>query len=197
MQVLFPFTSKTEKVSRQKQSGDGSMKKLKICSSNYLHIGVIIMLLIFWIILPVSFGYGLFLSIYDKSGVITFSFFIFASFFCGILCLISEVNQWLDKFIITEDGITIKCFLKKSRLLNYSDYNRINFGYMLVNGIPEWFIIISNRKMSRFELENLNKIKQTDDFIKIKYSKKRREKLMEILPQNMACQLKNPPPGKK
>ena len=127
-----------------------------------------------------------------------------ASFMCiaALLCLSfilssKDGRQWVRQIVITNNNIVIHTIFEKPHVLSYTEYNKLYYGYMVVSGTYEWFIVISNRTMSRYELSNLNKIKHTDDFIKIKYSKKRREQLCEILPENMACQLKNPPQGKK
>ncbi len=127
---------------------------------------------------------------------LTVFFVVFVIFF-NLLVFLSEMKQWFSRLYIMSDGIIVKEIFMKKKHPDYSSHNKVFYGYMVVRGIPEWFIIISNRTFSRYELENLNKIKQTDDYIKIKYSKKRREQLMEILPQNMAVQLKNPPQGKR
>ncbi len=171
-------------------------KRLKLHPSNYFYFGMIAFLFIIDIISPIV-GICHYLKFRSNTGIFLIIFFIVGSCFLSLLILLSEMKQWLSTIYLTDKYIKLRGILKKTKIMEYSKFCNVYYGFVCVRGIPEWFIIISNRKMSRFELENLNKIKQTDDFIKIEYSKKRREKLMEILPRNMACQLKNPPPGKK
>ncbi len=170
-------------------------KTLKIVPSAYLFYGQIILLL-FFDISPLL-GIIQYLRFRSNDAIALTVFFVVFVIFFNILFFFSEMNQWFSRLYITSDGIIVKEIFKKKKYLGYSTHNKVFYGYMEVRGIPEWFIIISNRTFSRYELENLNKIKQTNDYIKIKYSKKRREQLMEILPQNMAVQLKNPPQGKR
>lgn len=170
-------------------------KTLKIVPSAYLFYGQIILLL-FFDISPLL-GIIQYLRFRSNDEIALTVFFVVFVVFFNILFFLSEMKQWFSRLYITSDGITVKEIFKKKKYLDYSTHNKVFYGYMEVRGIPEWFIIISNRTFSRYELANLNKIKQTDDYIKIKYSKKRREQLMEILPQNMAVQLKNPPQGKR
>jgi len=171
-------------------------KRLKLHPSNYLYYGVIILFVFIDIVGPLLLVYQYF--IYRSSNeIIVFFFMVIIAVIFTVIFFLSEIKQWLSTIFVTPEYIKICTIFKKTKIMDYSKYNNVYYGTSSVRGISEWFVIISNRKMSRFELENLNGIKQTDDFIKIEYSKKRREKLMEILPQNMACQLKNPPPGKK
>ncbi len=171
-------------------------KRIKLHLSNYLYFGMIVLLFFIDIVAPLL-GIYQYLKFRSNNGIFLIIFFIVGACFLSLLFFLSEMKQWLSTIYITPKNIKICEILKKTKIIEYSKFCNVYYGFVYVRGILEWFIIISNRKMSRFELENLNKIKQTDDFIKIKYSKKRREQLMEILPQNMACQLKNPPPGKE
>ncbi len=170
-------------------------KTLKIIPSEYLFYGLIILLLLFDI--SPLLGIIQYLRFKSNDAIALTVFFVVFVIFFNLLILLSKINQWFSRLYISSDGIAVKEIFKKKKYMDYSTHNRVFYGYMVVRGIPEWFIIISNRTFSRYELENLNKIKQTDDYIKIKYSKKRREQLIEILPQNMAVQLKNPPQGKR
>lgn len=173
-------------------------KPLTIYPSVYLLVAMIVSNFSFFIFGPAVFLYALFTSEKNAENIVGFSFFIFVSIGCGTLLWVDKgFRYWLTKIKISEKDIKIHNVFEKTKTLDFSIHKKVFYGYMVVRGIPEWFIIISNRTLSRYELENLNKIKQTDDYIKIKYSKKRREQLMEILPQNMAVQLKNPPPGKR
>ena len=170
-------------------------KTLKIVPSEYLFYGLIILLLLFDI--SPLLGIIQYLRFRSNDAIALTVFFVVFVIFFNLLVFLSEMKQWFSRLYITSDGIIVKEIFMKKKHLDYSSHNKVFYGYMEVRGIPEWFIIISNRTFSRYELKNLNKIKQTDDYIKIKYSKKRREQLMEILPQNMAVQLKNPPQGKR
>lgn len=171
-------------------------KRLKLHPSNYLYFGMIVLLFFIDIVAPLL-GIYQYLKFRSNNEIFLIIFFVVGACFLSLLFFLSEMKQWLSTIYITPKNIKMCEILKKTKIIEYTTYHNIYYGVVSIRGIPEWFIVISNRTMSRFELENLNKIRKTDDFIKIKYSKKRREQLMEILPQNMACQLKNPPPGKK
>ena len=118
---------------------------------------------------------------------------ILPGWFSPVLVLLdSNMRQWYKIMKITSDGIEIHEPTKKTKRLTYKEYSKIYYGYMTVRGFNEWFIIISDRTLSRYEQTNLNKI-NTDSIIMIKYSKRRLENLREILPVWMAAQLKNSP----
>ena len=167
-------------------------KTLNIFPSTYLFIAWIVIVLVL-IILPIFFGY--FAKKQSELIPIILILNISQHITLLIILLSKDFRQWITRFLITENNIELRIFSKLKKTMNYDEYNQVNYGFMVIRGVPEWFIIISNRKMSRYELSNLNKIQLSDDFIKIKYSKKRRMQLQEILPENMACKLKNPPPG--
>ncbi|MBR5234457.1 MAG: hypothetical protein IKW03_09630 [Clostridia bacterium] len=118
-----------------------------------------------------------------------------------ILC-IYESKKFFAMIHFTKDGIEFHTAFKKPILKTYKQYRNVVYasywhGSPIGVGSIKWFIVISERKLSKYESEHINQIPISSNVLKIEYSKKRREKLMEILPQNMACQLKNPPPGKK
>ena len=173
-------------------------KPLTIYPSVYLFVAYVVGIFSFFILMPSVFLYALFTEEKNTENIIVFSFLICLSIGCGMIFLVDKgFRYWVTKIKISEKNIKMHNVFEKTKTLDFSTHKKVFYGYMVVRGSPEWFIRISNRTFSRYELENLNKIKQTDDYIKIKYSKKRREQLMEILPQNMAVQLKNPPQGKR
>ncbi len=119
-----------------------------------------------------------------------------------LLCCILESKKYFATIHFTKDGIELHTALKKPTFATYKQYRNVTYasywhGSPVGIGSTKWFIVISERKLSKYELEHINQIPVSSNVLKIEYSKKRREQLMEILPQNMACQLKNPPPGKK
>ncbi len=169
-------------------------KTINIFPSTYLYIAWWVMIFVF-IFSFILFGY----LAKQQNELIPIVIIIYIISFIGLLIVLlsKDFRQWITKFCITKDKIEIRIFYKLKKTIKYTEYNQINYGFMVIRGVPEWFIIISNRKMGRYELSHLNKIQLSDDFIKIKYSKKRRMQLQEILPENMTYLLKNPPPGKK
>lgn len=173
-------------------------KVLKIYPSVYLLIGVIVSLMtgpIFNIVI----GHCVLTS--EEPFSIFYIICILLMFLIGFsmpfLVLFSEMKQWLERLHISADGIEIHAPFRKTKKFSYDDYSKIYYGYMTVRGIQEWFIIISSRTLSRFELTNLHKVEKTDAYVTVKYSEKRRKQLQEILPPKLSVQLKNPPPKQR
>lgn len=115
-----------------------------------------------------------------------------AGYIMGIAMPFTAMGQWFEKLTITENGIEIHPPFKKVKRFNYDSYRYMEYGYYDTYS-REWFFVISNRRMSRYELSNLNKIKKSDDYIKIKYSKRRFYKLRKILPDRMMAGMKDTP----
>ena len=175
-------------------------KNFKIIASPFLFFGGIflyVMILsvfcIFW------FGSYDYESRYDQLFMQIFALLISSVLF--VLCIYKS-KVFFATIHFTKDGIEFHTALKKPVFTTYQQCQNVAYasywhGSPVGVGALKWFIVISERKLSKYELEHINQIPVSSNVLKIEYSKKRREKLMEILPQNMACQLKNPPPGKK
>ena len=169
-------------------------KSIKIVPSNYLFFGSIFLIMLFpccgiWLL------YNAFTGYIDSTTIFGHIVYFLMCFSCIVLMPILAFftfRQWFEILNITSDGIEIHKIFKKAKKFTYKEYSKIYYGYMTVRGFNEWFIIISDRTLSRYEQTNLNKI-NTDSIIMIKYNKRRLEKLREILPVWMTAQLKNPP----
>lgn len=176
-------------------------KVLKIYPSVYLLIATVFPGLILipcsciWLLVSSVTGALKVESKYDF--IIIVAFCILGIVIFPILILCSEMKQWLERLHISADGIEIHAPFRKTKKFSYDDYSKIYYGYMTVRGIHEWFIIISSRTLSRFELTNLHKVEKTDVYVTVKYSEKRRKQLQEILPPKLSVQLKNPPPKQR
>lgn len=175
-------------------------KRIKIIASPFLYFGgiffyavVISTFCIFW------FGSYDYETLSDQLFMRTFALLISSVLLA--LCAY-ESKKFFAMIHFTKDGVEFHTAFQKPILKTYKQYRNVVYasywhGSPVGIGSIKWFIVISERKLSKYELEHINQIPVSSNVLKIEYSKKRREKLMEILPQNMACQLKNPPPGKK
>lgn len=119
-----------------------------------------------------------------------------------LLCCILESKKFFATIHFTAIGIEFHTIFKKQSLTSYKQYRHIAYasywhGTPIGVGSIKWFIVISERKLSKYELEHINQIPISKSVLKIEYSKKRHQKLCEILPENMAQQLKNSPLEKK
>lgn len=175
-------------------------KRIKIIASPFLFFGGISLYLfslsifcIFW------FGSNDFETFSDQLFMRIFALLISAVLLA--LCVF-ESKKYFATIHFTNDGIEFHTAFKKPVFATYKQYRNVTYasywhGTSVGVGSTKWFIVISERKLSKNESEHINQIPISSSVLKIEYSKKHREKLMEILPQNMACQLEKPPPGKK
>lgn len=171
-------------------------KRIKIIASPFLFFGgiflyamIISFFCIFW------FGSYDYDTLSEQLFMRIFSLLI--SSVLLVLC-IYESKKFFATIHFTKDGIEFHTAFKKPVFATYKQYRNVIYasywhGSPVGIGSTKWFIVISERKLSKYESEHINQLPISNSVLKIEYSKKRREKLMKILPQNMACQLINPP----
>lgn len=130
------------------------MKKttLKIFPSIYLLIATVFPGLILipcsciWLLVSSITGALKIESKYDF--IIIVPFCILGIVICPALILCSEMKQWLERLHISANGMEIHAPFRKTKKFSYNDYSKIYYGYMIVRGTQEWFIIISSRTMN-------------------------------------------------
>ena len=174
--------------------------RVKIVASSFLFFGGIFLYLVTFVAYVFFWWIGSVMQTKSECMQIR----VFGIIMCTImlLCWIFESKKFFAMIHFTKDGVEFHTAFQKPILKTYKQYRNVVYasywhGSPIGVGSIKWFIVISERKLSKYESEHINQIPISSNVLKIEYSKKRREKLMEILPQNMACQLKNPPPGKK
>lgn len=137
-----------------------------------------------------------------KSGRIRLQDAIGVAIILGIPCVILTVlfffsrPQWATIVTMSPDGIRYGPFFKKQKFYTYDDFPlvyRASYIHGLV-GAPNFgpeivYIILSKRRLTEIEKNNINEVATSEELIKIKYSKKRYAQLMEILPPNLSSQL--------
>jgi len=171
-------------------------KRIKIIASPFLFFGGIFVFLMtfgFYI-----FGWWIGSDMQTESECILIRIFFMSICTILLICWIFESKKYFATIHFTKDGIEFHTAFKKPVFATYKQYRNVIYasywhGSPVGIGSTKWFIVISERKLSKYESEHINQIPISNSVLKIEYSKKRREKLMKILPQNMACQLINPP----
>ena len=119
---------------------------------------------------------------------LTRGFFVFSGIAiigAGILCM----PKWLEIITFEKDVIKFKPAFRKKIIKQYSDYQFIHLAHYSHLGLPIRFIVISQRKLTKSELENINKIKSNGQVIKVKYSAKTITKLQQVLTEKQKNQL--------
>lgn len=118
---------------------------------------------------------------------------ILVIFLIIIACCITE--RWCLLITFDHNGIWHKPLFKKSVYLDYSNYTKIQYGYYMHGNVlgsyKVHFFILTNRRLSDDELSNINLECPSKDLIKIRYNHRIYQKLMKILPEQMAHSIEN------
>lgn len=115
----------------------------------------------------------------------TFIFLGVAMIGAGLLCM----PRWLEIITFENDVIKFKSAFHKEIIKLSINYQFVYLAYYSHIGLPIKFIVISQRKLTKNELENINQIKSNEQIIKIRYSKKTISKLQQVLTEKQKNQL--------
>jgi hypothetical protein len=112
-----------------------------------------------------------------------------------LLILVWSSNQWFMRLSFRQNGILLLPGVRKSVLRPYKYYQyvykaRYFHGSPIGVGYMRYYMVFSHRRLTDIELNNINMIAGGTDIIKVKYSKKVYQSLMNILPHEMAYKLK-------
>lgn len=131
----------------------------------------------------------------DKTGIIPASIGGFVLFTAAIICFILLAKQMCVRITFSEESVTIHPFFSKPMQKSYKHYQYVYkacywHGSPIGIGIIKNYIVISHRRLNDAELCNINQVAGSTDIIKIKYSPKTYQTLMDTLPREMAYKLK-------
>lgn len=131
----------------------------------------------------------------DRSDVIgslcilgpTIGLFIFAA--------VSASPRWYTRITFLPEGVVVKTALRKPVEKPYKYYQYVYkawywHGSPIGVGKNVDYIVISHRRLRDKELANINQLAPDSDVLKIRYSSKIYQKLMDILPREMQYNLK-------
>lgn len=141
--------------------------------------------------LPIGLGIMALLSTVETTTIVLFIFGIFGSaVFCVALSKVKIADQLYSWVVLNEQGICVKPLLKKNYFLEYSKCAEIEVaGYVhhsyTVGSIVK-YIYFSYDRIAQDKKTRLNTIHSTKRFVKVAYSDKLYNYLMETLPQRQA-----------
>ena len=129
---------------------------------------------------------------HDSTGVVLF--FGVLGLLNGALAVMC-MSQWFVFITFLPDVIRIKPVRKKATERPYRDYAYVykaRYWHGSPIGVGKYvnYIVISNRWIKDAQLNSINELPTSADVIKIKYSKKTYQQLMDTVPSKMAYKLK-------
>ena len=128
----------------------------------------------------------------EERGVIVIGF-VLQIILTLILVLVGP--QWFVRLIFLPTGIQMKPAWKKATERPYKYYAYVNrawyrHGTPVGIGKTKEYIVFSHGRMNEEELHAINRVKSSENVIKIRYSQKTYQRLMDILPREMQYKLR-------
>ena len=116
---------------------------------------------------------------------------------CAIIgaTLIIGARKWAATVCLSNEGIEYKRFLHKAEKNDYSDFPHVTKAYRSRSAyshsiqLSKKFIVISSRPLNETEIYCLTNVPNSSDLVKIEFSKKNYQKLLNILPESHKKQL--------
>ena len=100
--------------------------------------------------------------------------------FMGIIC----VPQWFAHIEIDKEGISLNTVYKKTKKESYDKYPFFTIASYQQIYTTRYFVVIGKRGLSLYELAHINRVKNSQEIIKLVLNKKTYKFLMKILPHN-------------
>lgn len=110
------------------------------------------------------------------------------------IAIISASPRYLCVITLSETAITIWVPFRKKKSFTYKQFRNIYCGGYFhgnIAGIGKivWYIVLAQRHLSSNELNQINLVSNSEEVVKIRYSRKNYEKLCTILPSDRIRQL--------
>lgn len=169
--------------------------RVKIIAFPELFIGGIIYITIFSAVclsMIILFGYE---GIADEpiKCQILFGTLLIAHLITCLLCM----KRWFIIMVLTREGIEYYTLFRKPVKKTYNNFPYIyiaeyRHGTLIGIGNKMKFVVFSSRRLTDHERTHINMVAPTEDLLKIRYRKKRYEKLYNAVPNNVKIRLASP-----
>ena len=107
------------------------------------------------------------------------------------LCCITP--RWCLLITFDEGGVTYRPLFRKGVRMKYSDFPRIQYAYyMHGNGVAAYrvhFFVLTDRRLDYVESSHINDVAPAENLIKIRYTRKTYQKLMDVLPPTTSFEI--------
>ena len=101
--------------------------------------------------------------------------------------LASDANAHM---VFTKNGIEFRRWFKKPEFHSYKEYAYVEKAFYMYYGMPQYYIVLSNWRLSELHRASINGVAATPNCIKIRYKKKEYEALMSIVPPRIASTIR-------
>lgn len=119
-----------------------------------------------------------------------FSLFVF-------VCFIGLANHFVSIGIFEKDKVIVKCIFRKTYSISYDKFKDVGIGYYthgVLNsslGSNVSYIYFACGKLKDEQKYNINLLKPSKSFVKLGFSKKNYDDMIEVLPAELSDMLKD------
>ena len=171
------------------------MKKIRILSDCVLLSSIIIMLVLYaaltvWI----AFFALNEKTVSDISEIVPLRIGICFLFVLMLIAVVASSPRFLCVIALSKTAIAVWLPFHRKKIFTYKQFRNVYCGgYFHGNvfglGHNVWYIVLSQRKLSTSELNQINQLPNSEDVIKIRYTPKVCKRLRYILPDGHVRQL--------
>lgn len=133
-------------------------------------------------------------TVANPGDILPMQLFFLIMFGALFVLIISVSPRYLCVITLSETAITIWVPFRKKKSFTYKQFRNIYCGGYFhgnIAGIGKivWYIVLAQRRLSSNELNQINLVSNSEEVVKIRYSRKNYEKLCTILPSDRIRQL--------
>lgn len=161
------------------------MKQKRILADPYLAlcglvIGVVVFSLCILMVRAIQMDFFIFKTENGKiGGQLIFSFFAVA----WLAAMLQSSRQWFLMITLTEQSIYFWSPLSKGvQAKRYRDFPNV-YRCFFWNGNQHCYIVLTSQKLTDYQITHINQVSNNCDLIKLRYTRKNYEILLEMLPK--------------
>ena len=91
---------------------------------------------------------------------------------------------------LSDDGVVARTLFHQKKVRPYSAYPYINTAYYSICGVKRRFFVLSDRRISTEDRKRANLLGGTMEVLKIRYSERNYQRMMQMFPKKQKSQLK-------
>lgn len=112
---------------------------------------------------------------------------------CNAVAMLSCTPRWGVRLMFTKENILYKPLFRKAKVLEYSSLPRTVYAYYMhgnmLSAYKVHFFVLTNKRLNREELSNINEVAQNDELIKIRYTHRTYKRIISAVPPPLAVEL--------
>lgn len=111
----------------------------------------------------------------------------------GFLAAACITERWCLLVTFSSEGVEYKPLFRKGTRFGYDHYPRVQYAYYMHGNVfaayKVHFFVMTNKRLDNTELSHINLVDPNTDLIRIRYTPKTYQRLLEALPPTLAFEV--------